>query len=471
MKPKILVVDDEPSMRDFLEIFLTREGYDVVSAATGEKAFELLDAAAFDLVITDLKMPKIDGIQVLKKAKAVDPEVQVLIITAFASPDTAVEAMKAGALDYFVKPFKVDEVRLFVANALERRHLSRENIALKQQLGVRYGFENLIGSDPRMLEIYELIRQVANTPTTLLITGETGSGKELVARAVHVNGARKREPFVVINCGAIPAELLESELFGHKRGSFTGAVSDKKGLFEIASGGTIFLDEVGELPQALQVKLLRVLQQRVILPVGAVRDVPIDVRLISATNRSLEKDVAAGRFRDDLFYRLNVIQIQVPPLRERRGDIPILAEYFLEKYTRLLGKNIRKISVDAMSHLNGYRFPGNVRELENIVERAVALEKTDVIMPESLPAGVLRPEADRAGDKRRLFVSRQGVDLDGILAETEKELIGQAMNLSGGGKKDAAKLLGITFRSLRYRLVKLGIEGPDSRDDLEDDGA
>jgi len=362
-------------------------------------------------------------------------------------------------------------VRLFVANALERRHLSRENIALKQQLGVRYGFENLIGSDPRMLEIYELIRQVANTPTTLLITGETGSGKELVARAVHVNGARKREPFVVINCGAIPAELLESELFGHKRGSFTGAVSDKKGLFEIASGGTIFLDEVGELPQALQVKLLRVLQQRVILPVGAVRDVPIDVRLISATNRSLEKDVAAGRFRDDLFYRLNVIQIQVPPLRERRGDIPILAEYFLEKYTRLLGKNIRKISVDAMSHLNGYRFPGNVRELENIVERAVALEKTDVIMPESLPAGVLRPEADRAGDKRRLFVSRQGVDLDGILAETEKELIGQAMNLSGGGKKDAAKLLGITFRSLRYRLVKLGIEGPDSRDDLEDDGA
>jgi len=469
MKPRILVVDDEPSMRDFLEIFLTREGYDVVPAPGGEKAFELLEAQPFDLVITDLKMPRISGIEVLKKAKQVDPEIQVLIITAFASHDTAVEAMKAGALDYFVKPFKVDEVRVFVTNALERRTLSRENIALKQQLGVRYGFGNLIGSDPRMLEIYDLIRQVANTPTTLLITGETGTGKELVARAVHVNGDRKREPFVVINCGAIPGDLLESELFGHKRGSFTGAVSDKKGLFEIANGGTVFLDEVAELPQPLQVKLLRVLQQRVILPVGATRDVPIDVRLISATNRELEKEVASGRFRDDLYYRLNVIQIHMPPLRERRPDIAILAEFFLEKYARLLSRPIRKISAEAVNHLAAYRFPGNVRELENIIERAVALEKTEVIMPESLPAGVLHPgQPDAAGRLPPPAVTPRGIDLDDILAKTEKELILQALSVAGGSKKAVARLLGITFRSLRYRLVKLGIEEHDQHDEDDD---
>jgi two-component system response regulator PilR (NtrC family) len=456
-------------MRDFLQIFLTKEGHDVAMAPNGQKAIELLDAQPFDLVITDLKMPKVDGIAVLKKARAVDPETQVLVITAFASHETAVEAMKAGAYDYLVKPFKVDEVRHFVGNALERRRLSRENVALRQQLGERYGFDNLVGSDPRMLEVYDLIRRVADTPTNLLITGETGTGKELVARAVHANSPRAREPFVVINCGAIPGELLESELFGHKRGSFTGAVADKKGLLEIAAGGTVFLDEVAELPAPMQVKLLRALQQRTIMPIGATREQAIDVRLLSATNRRLAKEVAEGRFREDLYYRLNVIQIHIPPLRERRGDIPVLAEFFLEKFSRLLGKQIRRISAEAMGVLKNYHFPGNVRELENIIERAVALERAEAVTSESLPPNLTARGEGPGGMTGSAPLTRQGLLLDHLLNNVERDYIAQALRLSGGSKKQAARLLGITFRSFRYRLSKLGIEGPPGRDDSEED--
>jgi two-component system response regulator PilR (NtrC family) len=469
MKPKILVVDDETSMREFLDILLTKEGYDVVTAADGQRAVEALDTDVFDVVITDLKMPKADGIQVLKKAKSLDPESQVLVITAFASHDSAVEAMKAGALDYIVKPFKVDEVRHFVAKALERRHLSRENIALRQQLGERYGFGTLIGSDPRMLEVYELVRRVADTPTNVLITGETGTGKELVARAIHVNSSRSRQPFVVVNCGAIPGELLESELFGHKRGSFTGAIADKKGLFEIANGGTLFLDEVGELPAQLQVKLLRALQERIILPVGANREIPIDVRVVSATNRDVDAAVAAGRFREDLYYRLNVIQIAVPPLRDRRNDIPMLAAFFLEKYARLLNKPVNKISEEAMSYLRGYHYPGNVRELENIIERAVALEREKVVMAESLPPTVLRHATDLSKLMQNVAIPPGGIALDDVLAEIEKNLILEALKLSAGGKKAAAQLLGVTFRSFRYRVLKLNLAEADGLDDKDDE--
>ncbi|MDP8222001.1 MAG: sigma-54 dependent transcriptional regulator [Candidatus Lernaella stagnicola] len=467
MKPRVLVVDDEVSMREFLEIFLAKAGYEVITAAGGKTACELLDRHRFDLVITDLRMPEVDGMQVLKKAKQVDSAMPVLMVTAYASHETAVQAMKEGALDYFTKPFNVDEVRLIVSKALERRELSRENIALKQQLGERYGFGNLVGSDPRMLEIYDMIRRVAGTPTSILITGETGTGKELVARAMHVNSNRSDHSFVVINCGAIPAELLESELFGHRKGSFTGAIADKKGLFEIASGGTVFLDEIGELPMALQVKLLRALQERRIMPVGSMREVEIDVRVVCATNRDLEHEVKEGQFREDLFYRLNVIQIAMPPLRDRRGDIPLLANFFLEKYVKILGRDIRRISSEAMNFLQSYGYPGNVRELENIMERAVALEIRDVIMPDSLPPHVLRQDLDMSRLKQHLSIPPQGVNLDEVMLEIEADFLAQALELSGGGKKAAAELLGISFRSFRYRLSKLGVD--PGKDDEEDD--
>jgi len=462
---KILVVDDELSMREFLDIFLTKEGYEVVTAEGGQQACDLLESTYVDLVISDIKMPGVDGLGVLRAAKGVDPDLPVLMITAFASHESAVEAMKLGAYDYITKPFQVDEIRHIIANALERRELSRENIALKQQLEQRYGFGNLIGSHPRMLEIYDLIRRIAPMPTNIMIVGETGTGKELVARSIHVNSARENAPFVVINCGAIPSELLESELFGHKKGSFTGAFNDKRGLFEMAGKGTVFLDEVGELPLALQVKLLRVIQEKRILPVGATTETPVDVRLVCATNRNLEEEVEQGRFREDLYYRLNVIQIEVPPLRDRRSDIPILAEFFLEKYAQLLEKPIRRISTETMSYLQSYGYPGNVRELENIIERALALEATDVVMAESLPPHVRSQHLDMSRLRRQLVIPPQGIDLDEVISEIEKDLISQAMQMSNGLKKNAAKLLGITFRSFRYRLEKLGIEKSNHADD------
>jgi len=471
MKPKILVVDDELSMCEFLEILLIKEGYLVTTSQSGQEACELLAREPVDLVITDLKMPQVSGLDVLRTAKKIDSNIPVLIITAFAAHDSAVEAMKLGALDYIVKPFKIDEVRHFVAQALERRQLSRENIALRRQLGERYGFGNLIGSDPRMTEIYEMIRRIAGAPTNVLITGDTGTGKELVARAIHVNSQRVRQPFVVINCGAIPSELLESELFGHVRGSFTGAVSEKKGLFEVAEGGTILLDEVGELPPPMQVKLLRALQERMIMRVGSTREMPIDVRIISATNRDLDKEVRNGKFREDLYYRLNVIQINMPPLRERRGDIRMLAEFFLEKYSRALGKPIHRISSEVMKLLESYHYPGNVRELENIIERAVALERENVIMIESLPAHLIKQSFDISLVRRQLAIPLEGVNLDDVLQAIEKDFIQQALHRSGGSKKGAAELLGLTFRSFRYRLSKLNLDiggcGEDNEGDEE----
>jgi len=468
MKPKVLVVDDELSMREFLDIFLTKEGYEVTTANGGESACNLLDSERFDLVISDIKMPKVGGMEVLRKAKSIDPQIPVLMITAFASHEDAVSAMKEGAYDYVTKPFKVDEIRHILANAVEKRQLSLENIALKQQLEERYGFGNLIGSHPRMLEIYDMVNRVAKTPTNIMISGETGTGKELVARAIHVHSPRKNNQFVVINCGAIPSELLESELFGHKRGSFTGAISDKKGLFEIADNGTLFLDEVSELPMQLQVKLLRAIQEKRIMPVGGMGEIQIDTRLISASNKNLEDEVHGGRFREDLYYRLNVIQIIVPPLRDRRSDIPLLAKYFLEKYAKLLDKPIRKISHEAMNFLKGYHYPGNVRELENIIERAVALEAGDMIMTESLPPQFLKQDLNLEQIKSKLVIPPQGVSLDRVMDEIETELITQAMKMSEGSKKKTSELLGISFRSLRYRLDKLGIE-KDTKENEENE--
>ncbi len=460
---RILIVDDEPSMLEFLEIMLKKEGYAVSTAKSGEEAIARLGQEPFDLVVTDIQMPEVTGLDVLRRAKDVAPDAAVIMITAFASAETAVEAMKEGAYDYITKPFKVDEIKLVIKNALERRNLSRENLLLKKELKSKYNFSNIIGSSPEMLKVYSLIQRVAGTRTNVLISGESGTGKELVAKAIHYNSPRRDKPFVTINCGAIPENLMESELFGHKKGSFTGAVANKIGLFEAANEGTIFLDEIGELTPPIQVKLLRAIQERTFKPVGGTEDVTVDVRIISATNKDLEKEVAAGTFREDLFYRLNVIQIKLPPLRERREDIPILAQHFLEKYAKELGKDIRKISAEAMNLLTAYSYPGNVRELENIIERSVALESSNVILQESLPSFLARREAGPGGFGVVPDIPPEGVNLEDLVGALERTLLLKALERTNGVKKKAAKLLKISFRSMRYRLEKYGI---DAKEDL-----
>lgn len=460
-KAKILVVDDEESLREFLEIMLKREGYDVTTAANGEEALKHLKKMSFDLVMTDLQMPKVHGMEVLATAKDMDPELVVIVITAFGSTESAVEAMKLGAYDYITKPFKIDEIKLIIKKALEKRTLSRENLLLKKELGSKYHFGNLVGSAAAMVKIYDLIQRVCETKTNVLITGESGTGKELVAKAIHYNGPLKDRPFVTVNCGAIPESLMESEMFGHKKGSFTGAIFDKMGLFESANEGTIFLDEIGELPLSIQVKLLRVLQEKTFKKVGGIDDIKVNVRVMAATNKNLMEEVSKGNFREDLFYRLNVIHIQLPPLRDRKEDVEILAQHFLEKHNKLLGKKIRKISKEAMNALTNYDYPGNVRELENIIERTVALESGAAILPESLPPVVFHPRAGFSGRKEIMSefkVSPEGIELEKIVGEIERDLLQKALKRAGGVKKKAAKLLGITFRSMRYRLEKYGME-------------
>lgn len=459
-KYKILIVDDEESLREFLEIMLKREGYDITTASDGEKALKLMKKQNFDAIITDLQMPKIHGMEVLKQAKDMDPEVVVIVITAFGSTESAVEAMKLGAYDYITKPFKIDEIKLIVQKALEKRILSQENIQLKKELGSIYTFGNLVGSAASMVKIYDLIQRVCETKTNVLITGESGTGKELVAKAIHYNGPLKDKPFVTVNCGAIPENLMESELFGHKKGSFTGAIADKMGLFEVANHGTIFLDEIGELPSHVQVKLLRVLQEKTFRRVGGTDDLQVNVRIMAATNRDLTEEVSKGRFREDLYYRLNVIHIQLPPLRERKEDITILAQHFLEKHNKELGKKIKKISKEAMDALIKYDYPGNVRELENIIERTVSLEQGAAILPESLPPVIFHPSMgiNKRNTKPDLTLSLEGVKLEKIVENIERELIEKALQKTGGIKKKAADLLGISFRSMRYRLEKYGLE-------------
>jgi len=343
-KDKILVADDEQSMREFLEIMFKKEGYQVSLASNGEEVLKLAEKEIFDLVLLDIRMPRLDGISALKKIKALSPETIVIMITAYASADTAIKAMKEGAYDYITKPFKVDEIKLIIKNALEKKNLQRENILLKQVVRDRYHFDNIIGQSSKMIALYDLLEKVAPTKTNILITGESGTGKELVAKAIHYNSPRKDKPFVTLNCGAIPEPLIESELFGHMKGAFTDAIATKKGLFELADEGTIFLDEISELPLLMQVKLLRVLQDREFKRVGGTDDIRVDVRIMSATNRDLEEAVREKRFREDLFYRLNVIQIKIPPLREKREDIPLLTTQFLKKYSEELNKNVSVIS-------------------------------------------------------------------------------------------------------------------------------
>ncbi|KYG60329.1 sigma-54 dependent transcriptional regulator [Bdellovibrio bacteriovorus] len=467
MKSRILVVDDEESIREFLEIMLKKEGYEVTLAEDGQKAKDLLTKKTFDMIISDLQMPHVTGIELLKHVKESYPDTVFMLITAFGTTETAVEAMKMGAYDYLTKPFKIDEVRLNIQNALRSRNLEVENRSLKKELVKEYSFQNMVGNSPAMHAIYDMVKRVSQTPTNVLITGESGTGKEVVAKAIHYNGPLKDRPFVTVNCGAIPENLMESEMFGHKKGSFTGAVSDKAGLFEVADTGTLFLDEVGELPLTIQVKLLRAIQERVIRRVGATEDMKVEVRIIAATNRNLEEMVQKGTFRQDLFYRLNVINIKTPGLRERREDVPLLANHFLKKYNERLGKNIGAISAEAMEILKKYDYPGNVRELENLIERTVALEGGATILPESLPPMVNTASGRKMASSNEIEIGDDGVDLDKVMGQIEKELLVKAIHAAGGVKKRAAKLLHISFRSMRYRIEKynLGVVGDDELDD------
>lgn len=468
MKSRILVVDDEESIREFLEIMLKKEGYEVSTAEDGLKAKEILQKKSFDMVISDLQMPNMTGIELLKHVKDSYPDVVFMLITAFGTTETAVEAMKMGAYDYVTKPFKIDEVRMNIANALRSKDLEVEVRSLKKELVREYSFQNMVGNSQPMHAIFDLIKRVSHANTNILITGESGTGKEVIAKSIHYSGPLKDKPFVTINCGAIPENLIESEMFGHKKGSFTGAVVDKAGLFEVANNGTLFLDEVGELPLAVQVKLLRAIQERIIRRVGATEDTKVEVRIIAATNRNLEDMVAKGTFRQDLFYRLNVINIKSPPLRERADDIPLLANHFLKKYNEKLGKNIHSISDEAMTILKGYSYPGNVRELENMIERTVALEAGSTILPESLPPMVNTVSGGKKmASSQEIEIGDDGLDLDKVIGQIEKEILVKAIHSAGGVKKKAAKLLKISFRSMRYRIEKynLGVIGDDELDD------
>ncbi len=465
LKDKILVADDEQSMREFLDIMLKKEGYKVSLASNGEEAVKFIDNDLFDLVLLDIRMPKLDGISALKKIKTIAPETVVIMITAYASADTAIKAMKEGAYDYITKPFKVEEIKLIIKNALEKKNLQKENILLKQVVRDRYHLGNIIGQSPKMMSLYDLLEKVSPTKTNILVTGESGTGKELVAKAIHYNSPRKEKPFVTLNCGAIPEPLIESELFGHMKGAFTDAIATKKGLFEVADEGTIFLDEISELPLLMQVKLLRVLQDKEFKRVGGTEDIRVDVRIISATNKDLEEAVREKRFREDLFYRLNVIQIKLPPLRDRKDDIPILASYFLKKYSEELNKNILKISPETLQILFHYEYPGNVRELQNIIERAVALEGSEELTAINLNSYLSEQPLLKKGSMD-IEIPSEGIDLEKIVEDLERTLLLKALDKTRGIKKKAAELLHINFRSMRYRLEKYGLNnGVDPQPD------
>ena len=455
----ILVVDDERSMRDFLKILLNRRGYETVAASGGAEAIELLGQRAFDLALVDLRMPEVDGLTVLREVRARRLATQVIMMTAYATTQTALEAMKLGAYDYVTKPFKVDELGIIIDKALEKAALLEENRALKRQLG-RGTVDGFIGKSDEMREVFELIAKVAETRSNVLVLGESGTGKELVARAVHFQSPRKHGPFVAIHCAALPEQLLESELFGHEKGSFTDAHKRRLGSFEEASGGTLFLDEIGEISLQVQVKLLRVLQERVLRRVGGSEEIAIDVRIVAATNQELEDLVARGKFREDLFYRLNVIELRLPPLRRRRDDIPLLAQHFLEKYCREVGKPLRQLAPATMELMLKHGWPGNVRELENVIERAVTLETAEQITPASLPPSMTREPATKPPTQGFSF-PELGIDLEDVLGRFERDLLLEALKRANGVRTEAARLLGITFRSMRYRLRKHQLDEND----------
>ena len=454
---RILIVDDELSMRELLEFMLEKRGYGVLSAANGKEALSIIAKQTYDLLLCDIRLGDMTGLDVLKASKKKHPHVTAIMISAFATTETAVEAMNQGAFDYVPKPFKNEELLQTIVNALERKTLETERQIIEDEMKESLHFGKIVGNSPRMLHIFDMIQQVAKTKTSVLITGESGTGKELIAKAIHEQSDRADKPFVTINCGGIPETLMESEFFGHRKGSFTGAANDKQGLMEIAHGGTLFLDEVGELNINMQVKLLRAVQERVFRPVGGTKDITVDIRIISATNKKLEDEVIAGNFREDLFYRLNVIEIKLPPLRERKNDLLPLAQHFLEKYSKELGKQVTKFSSYAIDLLKKYDFPGNIRELENLIERSVALSNTNILLPDSLAMSVHKKRWIEGVKNRRFDLDEvaHGVALDEILAEIERAYVEKAMECASGNKNKAAELLGLSLRSFRYRVDKL----------------
>jgi len=447
----ILIIDDERSLLDLLTVIFKKEGYAVKAAQTAAEGFEVLAKEDVDLVVTDIKMPGADGMDILRYVRENLPELPVILITAYGSIAQAVEALKAGALDYVVKPFDVEELKIIVGRGLASRRLQQENILLKRDLKDRYGFEQMIGKSRTMQEIYILIEKVGSTDSTVLITGESGTGKEMAARAVHLQGVRRDHAFVSINCAALPENLLESELFGHVRGSFTGAVSDKKGMFELAQRGTLFLDEVGEMSPWTQVKLLRALQERKVRRVGGADEVPVDVRIIAATNLDLKKRIEEGKFREELYYRLNVISIDMPPLRKRVEDIPLLIAHFLQKYCDKMGKKPKRFTPEVVGLLEGYAWPGNIRELENVIERIVAIEDRETVTASCLPQEIVSPQKKKL-DTQELF--SPGFSLTRHLDEVTKKYIQEALAVTGGSLQKAAPLLGLSYRTIRYLIGK-----------------
>jgi DNA-binding NtrC family response regulator len=441
--PLLLVVDDDQVARELLAETLGREGYRVRVAGGGEEALRLAGAEPFDMALVDLRMPDLDGLGVLKQLAMIQPDLPVVILTAFATIETAIEAVNAGAFDYLSKPFRMEEIKIVVRRTLDARRLARENLQYRQELGARYGFAGLVGQSHQMAEIYKLIARMAALDTTVLIEGETGTGKELVARAIHGASGRAARPFVVVDCAALPETLFESELFGHERGSFTGAFAARRGLLETSTGGTCFIDEIGELTAPLQAKLLRTLQERSIRRVGGNDAIPVDVRVVVATNRDLRKLVGDGGFRDDLYYRLNVVTITLPPLRERASDVPLLAQHFLEIFARRSGRAVKRLAPEALALLTTYRWPGNVRELEHVIERATALSSAETLLPDDFPPH-LREERDRAPR-----LPAEGMTLE----EVKRWYVNKMLEESGGNKLRAAELLGIDRRTL-YRILE-----------------
>lgn len=453
---RILVIEDEEAARTLLERMLTLSGYKVLSASRGLDAISILEQEKIDLIVSDLFLPDKTAIEILQESRRISPTTEVIVITGHASAETAVKAMKEGAFDYITKPVNFDELKLIIAKALEKQLLLSENLYLKKQLKGRFEFSNIIGSSPAMKLLFERMSRITKTDSTVLITGESGTGKELVARAIHFNGSRKQKPFIALNCGAIPEMLLESELFGHVRGAFTGAIRDKAGKFEAANNGTIFLDEIGTMPQHLQGKLLRVLQEQEMERIGSNSPIKLNVRVISATNLDLEQQVKLGNFREDLFYRLNVIPLNLPPLRERKQDIRELTGHFLEKCCRLMGKQPKAISKQALEGLEQYSWPGNVRELENLIERMVALSDGDLINIDDLPPGFCDKQDMQSG--RSFELTETGIDMMAVVAEIEISLILQALQMAKRVKARAAALLGINRTTLVEKIKRLKIE-------------
>lgn len=456
MKANILVVDDEVAIRRALERFLTGLGYQVWGVGCAGDAIKIINKEVVDLALVDLVMPEVDGVELIRRMKGINPGMVAIVMTAYGTITSAVEAMKGGAYHYLTKPFELDDIASLIATALEHQQLKEENWYLKQQLKTKYKFDNIIGNSDAMMQIFSLIEKVANTDSTVLILGESGTGKELVARAIHYNSMREKKPLITVNCGAIPEELLESELFGHVRGAFTGAHSTKAGRFDSADGGTIFLDEIGDMSPKLQVKILRVLQERRFEPVGSTKTHEVDVRIITATNQDLINAVKGGRFREDLYYRLNVIPIRIPPLRERRTDIPMLVQHFLSRFNDENKRSVTGLTDEARNIFELYSWPGNVRELENLMERVIVLKGSGKIDPADLPPQMVGGAKDV--DSGGIYFPSGGIAFKDAVGDFEEKLIKQALEMTGGNKNKAAALLKLNRTTLVEKIKKLGVE-------------